>query len=62
MAKQVTSVEYGLEKIFSGAQDFLPLLGTDYSCQWLYKNGDRLQAGFNPRTAASAFYPQLRRG
>jgi 4-hydroxyphenylpyruvate dioxygenase len=30
MAKQVTSVEYGLEKIFSGAQDFLPLLGTDY--------------------------------
>lgn len=30
MAKQVTSVEYGLEKIFEGAQDFLPLLGTDY--------------------------------
>ena len=28
--KQVTSVEYGLEKIFEGAQDFLPLLGTDY--------------------------------
>ena len=24
------SVEYGLEKIFEGAQDFLPLLGTDY--------------------------------
>ena len=23
-------VEYGLEKIFSGAKDFLPLLGTDY--------------------------------
>jgi 4-hydroxyphenylpyruvate dioxygenase len=30
MSKQVTSVEYGLEKIFEGAQDFLPLMGTDY--------------------------------
>jgi len=30
MAKEVRSVEYGLEKIFEGAQDFLPLLGTDY--------------------------------
>ena len=30
MSKQVTSVNYGLEKIFEGAQDFLPLLGTDY--------------------------------
>ena len=30
MDKEVTSVEYGLEKIFEGAQDFLPLLGTDY--------------------------------
>lgn len=30
MAKQVQSVEYGLEKIFEGAQDFLPLMGTDY--------------------------------
>ena len=29
-AKEVKSVEYGLEKIFEGAQDFLPLLGTDY--------------------------------
>ena len=28
--KEVNSVEYGLEKIFEGAQDFLPLLGTDY--------------------------------
>lgn len=26
----MTSVNYGLEKIFEGAQDFLPLLGTDY--------------------------------
>src|SRR5690606_22456814 len=24
------NVEYGTEKIFEGAQDFLPLLGTDY--------------------------------
>ena len=30
MSKQVNSVEYGLEKIFEGAQDFLPLMGTDY--------------------------------
>ena len=30
MSKKVKSVEYGLEKIFEGAQDFLPLLGTDY--------------------------------
>ena len=30
MSKEMKSVEYGLEKIFSGAQDFLPLLGTDY--------------------------------
>jgi 4-hydroxyphenylpyruvate dioxygenase len=28
--KEVKSVEYGLEKILEGAQDFLPLLGTDY--------------------------------
>ena len=30
MNKQIKNVEYGLEKIFEGAQDFLPLLGTDY--------------------------------
>ena len=30
MAKEVKNVEYGLEKIFQGAQDFLPLFGTDY--------------------------------
>ena len=28
--KEVKSVNYGLEKIFEGAKDFLPLLGTDY--------------------------------
>ncbi len=28
--KEVKSVNYGLEKIFEGAQDFLPLMGTDY--------------------------------
>jgi 4-hydroxyphenylpyruvate dioxygenase len=27
---EMKNVEYGLEKIFEGAQDFLPLLGTDY--------------------------------
>jgi len=30
MSKDIKNVEYGLEKIFEGAQDFLPLLGTDY--------------------------------
>ena len=30
MEKNSQSVIYGLEKIFEGAQDFLPLLGTDY--------------------------------
>ena len=28
--KDIKNVNYGLEKIFEGAQDFLPLLGTDY--------------------------------
>lgn len=30
MGKDIQNVDYGLEKIFAGAQDFLPLLGTDY--------------------------------
>lgn len=30
MSNEVKPVEYGLNKIFEGAQDFLPLLGTDY--------------------------------
>jgi len=30
MKKTLKSVDYGLEKIFDGAQDFLPLLGTDF--------------------------------
>jgi len=30
MDKKIDNVDYGLEKIFAGAQDFLPLLGTDY--------------------------------
>ncbi|HLT65472.1 MAG TPA: VOC family protein, partial [Flavobacterium sp.] len=30
MSSELKSVEYGLEKIFEGAQDFLPILGTDY--------------------------------
>jgi 4-hydroxyphenylpyruvate dioxygenase len=30
MGKTIKNVEYGLDKIFEGAQDFLPLLGTDY--------------------------------
>ncbi len=30
MSDQLKSVEFGLEKIFEGAQDFLPIMGTDY--------------------------------
>lgn len=30
MSNELKNTEYGLEKIFEGAQDFLPLLGTDY--------------------------------
>ncbi|MCB0762954.1 MAG: 4-hydroxyphenylpyruvate dioxygenase [Flavobacteriales bacterium] len=30
MATGLKDVEYGLDKIFDGAEDFLPLLGTDY--------------------------------
>ena len=30
MAKEIKSVEYGLEKIFEDAEDFLPLMGTDH--------------------------------
>ena len=30
MSKNVSPVEFGLDKIFEEAQDFLPLLGTDY--------------------------------
>ena len=30
MSKEIKSVNYSLDKIFEGAQDFLPLLGTDY--------------------------------
>ncbi len=30
MSKNIESINYGLEKIFEDAQDFLPLLGTDY--------------------------------
>src|SRR5690606_36748555 len=30
MSQELKSVEFGLEKIFEGAQDFLPILGTDY--------------------------------
>ena len=30
MSNELKNTEYGLEKIFDGAQDFLPLLGTDH--------------------------------
>ena len=28
--KEVKNIDYGFEKIFQGAKDFLPLFGTDY--------------------------------
>ena len=28
--KELQNTEYGMKKIFSDAEDFLPLLGTDY--------------------------------
>ena len=30
MKKELTKIKYDIEKVFEGAQDFLPLLGTDY--------------------------------
>ena len=30
MRKDLTNIEENIEKVFEGAQDFLPLLGTDY--------------------------------
>ena len=30
MSEELKNVEFGLEKIFEGAQDFLPIFGTDY--------------------------------
>ena len=48
MSKDITSVDYGLEKIFEGAQDFLPLLGTDYVELYV---GNAKQAAHFYRTA-----------
>lgn len=48
MAKEVKSVEYGLEKIFEGAQDFLPLNGTDYVEMYV---GNAKQAAHYYKTA-----------
>ncbi len=42
------NVEYGLEKIFEGAQDFLPLLGTDYVEFYV---GNAKQAAYYYKTA-----------
>ena len=44
MSKEVKSVDYGLEKIFEGAEDFLPLLGTDYV--EFYVGNDKQSAHF----------------
>ncbi|PRD27886.1 UNVERIFIED_CONTAM: hpd [Trichonephila clavipes] len=48
MTNKLKSVEYGLEKIFEGAQDFLPLLGTDYVEFYV---GNALQAAHYYKTA-----------
>ena len=46
--KEIKSVHYGLEKIFEGAQDFLPLLGTDYVEFYV---GNAKQAAYFYKTA-----------
>ena len=45
---EVTNVEYGLQKIFEGAKDFLPLLGTDYIEFYV---GNAKQAAFYYKSA-----------
>ena len=44
----IKNVEYGLDKIFEGAQDFLPLLGTDYIEFYV---GNAKQAAYYYKTA-----------
>ena len=51
MSKDVKSVEYGLEKDFEGAEDFLPLLGTDYVELYV---GNAKQAAHYYKTAFSS--------
>lgn len=46
--QKIESVNYGLEKIFEGAQDFLPLLGTDYVELYV---GNAKQAAYFYKTA-----------
>ena len=46
--KEIKSVNYGLEKIFAGAKDFLPLLGTDYVEFYV---GNSKQAAYFYKTA-----------
>jgi 4-hydroxyphenylpyruvate dioxygenase len=48
MTKEIKSVNYGLEKIFDGAQDFLPLMGTDYVEFYV---GNAKQAAYFYKTA-----------
>ena len=48
MTKQIDNVNYGLEKIFSEAKDFLPLLGTDYVEFYV---GNAKQASYYYKTA-----------
>ena len=48
MTKQIDNINYGLEKIFSEAKDFLPLLGTDYVEFYV---GNAKQAAYYYKTA-----------
>ena len=48
MTKQIDNVNYGLEKIFTEAKDFLPLLGTDYVELYV---GNAKQAAYYYKTA-----------
>ena len=55
MSKTLKSVDYGLEKIFDGAQDFLPLLGTDFVEFYV---GNAKQAAHFYKTAFPLLYCQ----
>lgn len=48
MERELDNTNYGLEKIFEGAQDFLPLLGTDYIEFYV---GNAKQAAYYYKTA-----------
>ena len=52
--KDIKNVDYGLKKIFEGAKDFLPLLGTDYI--EFYVIQDNSDGGGGSRTLSDSNY------